>query len=60
MQKISRAISEPGSDADPTKSAAAALALARDWLQAGNMAEAAKWAAIAASLSETEKPSEIP
>ncbi len=42
-------------DPDTEKSAAAALAMARDWLEAGNMAEAAKWAAIAASLGDAEK-----
>jgi len=41
-------------DRDALKSAPAALALARDWLEAGNLAEAAKWAAIAADLGEAE------
>ncbi|MEP6830273.1 MAG: hypothetical protein ABI963_08030 [Rhizomicrobium sp.] len=54
MQKSSRALSEPKIEADSAKSAASALALACEWLQVGNMAEAAKWAAIAASLCEAE------
>jgi len=41
-------------DRDALKSAPAALALARDWLEAGNLAEAAKWAAIAADLGKAE------
>jgi hypothetical protein len=42
---------DPGTE----KTAAGALAMARDWLEAGNMAEAAKWAAIAARLGDAEK-----
>jgi len=42
-------------DRDALRSASAALALACEWLQVGNLAEAAKWAAIAASLGEAEK-----
>jgi len=45
-------------DFDTVRSAAAALATARDLLEAGNMAEAAKWAAIAASLGDAEKLTE--
>jgi len=45
----------PMLDHDEPKSAPAALALACDWLDAGNLAEAAKWAAIAANLGEAEK-----
>jgi len=52
MQTTGRSAS-PRYDA-PT-SAPAALALARDWLKVGNLAEAAKWAAIAANLDEAEK-----
>ncbi len=39
---------------DPTESVLAALARAYASLEAGQLAEAAKWAAIAAGLSETE------
>jgi hypothetical protein len=45
-------------DFEMVRSAAAALATARDLLEAGNMAEAAKWAAIAASLGDAEKLTE--
>jgi hypothetical protein len=53
MQKTGRSAFLPR-DRDASKSASAALALACEWLQVGNMAEAAKWAAIAASLGEAE------
>ena len=42
-------------DRDALQSAPAALALACEWLDAGNLAEAAKWAAIAANLGEADK-----
>lgn len=41
-------------DSDPPESASAALARACEWLDAGNLAEAVKWAAIAANLGEAE------
>jgi hypothetical protein len=54
MQKTSHSAARQH-DFDMVKSTMAALATARDWLEAGNMAEAAKWAAIAASLGDAEK-----
>lgn len=54
MQKIQRSAASLH-DPDTEISAAAALAMARDWLETGNMAEAAKWAAIAARLGDAEK-----
>lgn len=54
MQTTGRSAS-PTHDFDVPKTAPAALALARDWLKVGNLAEAAKWAAIAADLDEAEK-----
>jgi hypothetical protein len=54
MQKSSHAMSATKTQADPEMSAAAALAHACEWLQVGNMAEAARWAAIAARLGEAE------
>ena len=53
MQKISHSVSAPH-DFDTAKTVVAALATARDWLETGNLAEAAKWAAIAASLGDAE------
>jgi hypothetical protein len=43
---------------DPAPTVIAALARACVLLQAGRLAEAAKWAAIAASRSEAQAPSE--
>lgn len=45
-------------DSDAPESASAALARACEWLDAGNLAEAAKWAAIAANLDEAENLTE--
>ena len=44
----------PAPESDSTKSAVAALARACELLEAGDLADAAKWAAIAASLGEAE------
>ena len=41
-------------DSDSSKSAVNALARACELLEAGDLADAAKWAAIAASLGEAE------
>jgi hypothetical protein len=41
-------------DSDSSKSAVTALARACELLEAGDLADAAKWAAIAASLGEAE------
>jgi len=54
MQTTGRSVS-PLPDRDAHKSASAALALACEWLRVGNLAEAAKWAAIAANLGDTER-----
>jgi hypothetical protein len=54
MQNDALAHAQSPRQSDPMRSMAAALALACDWLQLGNLAEAAKWAAIAASLGEAE------
>lgn len=54
MQKPGRSVS-PLHDRDALQSAPAALALACEWLKVGNLAEAAKWAAIAANLGDMEK-----
>ncbi len=43
---------------DPSESVLAALARAYAALEAGQLAEAARWAAIAAGLSETESLAE--
>jgi hypothetical protein len=53
MQASGRSVSP---DQDARKSAPAALAFACEWLRVGNLAEAAKWAAIAATLGEAESP----
>ena len=42
-------------DFDPAKSVVSALAHACELLKAGDLADAAKWAAIAAGLGEVEK-----
>lgn len=44
----------PMDDLDALQSASAALALACEWLRAGDLAEAAKWAAVAANLGDAE------
>lgn len=54
MEKTPHSAPRPH-DFDTVQTAAAALATARDWLETGNMAEAAKWAAIAARLGDAEK-----
>jgi hypothetical protein len=53
MQKAGHSVF-PLPDRDARQSTPAALARACHWLRAGNLAEAAKWAAIAASLGEAE------
>jgi len=53
MQTARRSAS-PLDDRDALQSASAALALACEWLRAGDLAEAAKWAAVAANLGDAE------
>jgi hypothetical protein len=43
------------SPADPARSVTAALARAASVLREGNLKDAAKWAALAASLGESQK-----
>jgi hypothetical protein len=54
MQKTHMLTSAASADFEPSKSAVAALARACELLKAGDLADAAKWAAIAASLGEDE------
>ena len=55
MERMPRTMSKAAGDFDPAlKSVVAALARACELLEAGDLAAATKWTAIAAALGETD------